>query len=775
MSTENEANASPSYDNGVDNGEGNTQREPFSFDSIVTGDSCHAASQSQPALFQNTTNEESQTSVPATAAAAMPVATAAPVPTAVTNKGSRKAVPRSKQHLLAGTDFFLKEGLHPTSLDDSIVLQGHVLECPNKCTNAGRHRIDWQKNTVLPPSVKPEMLREWYPSTKDFREKLDKSMKKWMDEATEEQKSRVSRKRKTLGSETTPRLVIPQTPPSRREHLEARAAMRTEASTATSSLSSRSGSFTHGHNLLDRRPPRAPSPSSCADAAISNDDCSFAAASMRSTLGLDSDSDDVSQLDEQDDLHEHQSDSEEEEDDDCRPHVEAPDLSERARGCLGDHPKASAWKFELVTETNQAQEEHRPHSGPHGLRAGVADKFNDPFECFSECGGCAPLFVARLAANSNDCCCHHMKPDLGRNRHCNDEWRDITAAEMHHFLGIVLKISLSSVDGGGCAACFAEEDKVVCADSGRRSIAVSISNSQGWAQKTMKLNRFKQVRGAFHPEDKTAGIGKDKCCQLRHVLNQLNALALSSFHMGPNMAFDEGGVACRSRFCPARQHNKDKPDKCRVDFFVLNDSKHHFIYHMDVCQGKNKHNAYIHKRAADLPATQKAVVNALFKTDLSTPDPLGYRHLASDNRCTCPELLCMLRDKCRTCGTGTCRKKRKGWDSTTHNMTKNKDNRGGHVLSCDSSNQIICGEWMDSKVVTFATSVMDTSSTTMQRRIGSQKKNFPCPAVFTHCQRTVGGVDKGDQMRLHGGGFARKAHFKSGTRRRLWQFLTACF
>ena len=29
---------------------------------------------------------------------------------------------------------------------------------------------------------------------------------------------------------------------------------------------------------------------------------------------------------------------------------------------------------------------------------------NDPFECFSECGGFAPLFVARLAANSNDCC-----------------------------------------------------------------------------------------------------------------------------------------------------------------------------------------------------------------------------------------------------------------------------------------------------------------------------------------------------------------------------------
>ena len=58
------------------------------------------------------------------------------------------------------------------------------------------------------------------------------------------------------------------------------------------------------------------------------------------------------------------------------------------------------------------QEQHHPHSGPHGLHAGVADKFNDPFECFSECGGFTPLFVARLAVNSNDYYYHHIKPDL---------------------------------------------------------------------------------------------------------------------------------------------------------------------------------------------------------------------------------------------------------------------------------------------------------------------------------------------------------------------------
>jgi len=511
----------------------------------------------------------------------------------VVTKVSRKSTARGKQHLLAAKDFHLKPEFGSAFEDEGPLLQGYVSECPNKNSNQSRCRIDWQKNTALPLPLTPEMLWEWFPSTKAFRDKLDLSIQKWLDEASEEQKARVARKRKVTSSDGAhgeQEASAPQTPLARRVHLEARAAMRTEASTATSCLSSRSAMH-QGQSLLDRRPPCAPSPRNCPDAANSDDDCSFAAASTRSTIGLDSDSDDGSQLDEEDNLYEAEDDSEEDDDDECRPHVEAPDLSEGARGYLGDYLKALQWKFEPVTDTAM-KEPYRPYSGPHGLRAGASEKFNNPFECFSECGGFTPQFMARLAANSNDYCYHHIKPDIGRNRYCNEEWKDVTTVEMFHFLGTSLKTSLSTVDGGGHAAYFAEEDKVIYADSGRRPIAISIANSKGWAQDIMKFNRFKQMRGAFHPEDKTAGIGKDKCYQLRHILNQLNAAALSSFHMGPNMAFDEGGGACRSRFCPVRQCNKDKPDKCRVDFFMLCDSKCYFIYHMDVHQGKNKHNSH---------------------------------------------------------------------------------------------------------------------------------------------------------------------------------------
>jgi len=237
-------------------------------------------------------------------------------------------------------------------------------------------------------------------------------------------------------------------------------------------------------------------------------------------------------------------------------------------------------------------------------------------------------------------------------------------------------MSLASIDGGGHSACFAAEDKLLFADTGRQPKTTTVANSKGWAQSIMPLKRFKQIRGAFHPEDKLASLGKDKCYQLRHCLNQLNAAALASFHIGADMSFDEGGSACRSRACPVRQCNKDKPDECRVDFFTLSDAKHCFIYHMDVCQGKNDHNCHIDKRAADLPTTQKAVINAFYQTGLDEWDPCGYRHLSTDNRCGCPELCAANKDFFRIFATAASRTKRKGWNKDLLDLVKKDTERG---------------------------------------------------------------------------------------------------
>ena len=77
---------------------------------------------------------------------------------------------------------------------------------------------------------------------------------------------------------------------------------------------------------------------------------------------------------------------------------------------------------------------------------------------------------------------------------------------------------------------------------------------------------------------------------------------------------------------PVRQYNKDRPNKFRVDFFVLANNKEgeYFIVHIDVYQGMNAANIGIPDEIKDLPTTKKAVVNAIIQS-LVGKDPDGMR------------------------------------------------------------------------------------------------------------------------------------------------------
>jgi hypothetical protein len=132
---------------------------------------------------------------------------------------------------------------------------------------------------------------------------------------------------------------------------------------------------------------------------------------------------------------------------------------------------------------------------------------------------------------------------------------------MRTFFGIILRISMQEIDAGGYAAYFQPDDRVVRTGYGPDAETKTLPDTQGWARRYMSLIRFKQIRGAFHPMDKVAGRGGDKCYQLRSALNRLNAASKITFIPSGNLAFDEGGVSCRSRLCPVRQYNKDKPGK----------------------------------------------------------------------------------------------------------------------------------------------------------------------------------------------------------------------
>ena len=72
------------------------------------------------------------------------------------------------------------------------------------------------------------------------------------------------------------------------------------------------------------------------------------------------------------------------------------------------------------------------------------------------------------------------------------------------------------------------------------------------------------------------------------------------------------------------------------------DAKYYFIYHLDlVYQGKNRNNIDVHDDAKTLPTTQKAVANAILKSEIAN-DPYGSRHLFMDNRYSAPQLLALM-------------------------------------------------------------------------------------------------------------------------------------
>jgi hypothetical protein len=218
---------------------------------------------------------------------------------------------------------------------------------------------------------------------------------------------------------------------------------------------------------------------------------------------------------------------------------------------------------------------------------------------------------------------------------------------MHRFLGILLKISLQPTDAGGYPAYFHENNISIDIDV---SESIQIQGSKGFMSFVdpgcrMSLNRFKQIRGAFHPEDKESANGtEDKCYQLRMAINELNSASRSNFVPEANLSFDEGGIACRSRYCPVRQYNKDKPDKFRVDFFILASSTNYVIHHIDVYQGKNASNVWIDERCYNLPTTMKALMNAVIQANIGdgSNDDNGYRCISLDNRYQCPQLAFLL-------------------------------------------------------------------------------------------------------------------------------------
>jgi hypothetical protein len=58
--------------------------------------------------------------------------------------------------------------------------------------------------------------------------------------------------------------------------------------------------------------------------------------------------------------------------------------------------------------------------------------------------------------------------------------------------------------------------------------------------------------------------------------------------------------------------------------------------------------------------------------------------------------------------TETCCANRKGWDKKEMNLTKKDDNHRAYKFMVDTDNNVLCCQWVDSKVVNCVSSIMTT-------------------------------------------------------------------
>ena len=214
-------------------------------------------------------------------------------------------------------------------------------------------------------------------------------------------------------------------------------------------------------------------------------------------------------------------------------------------------------------------------------------------------------------------------------------------------------------------------------------------------------------------------------------------MAKKIFYLGPNASFDEEGIAMRSRFCPVRQYNKDKPAKYRVDFFILADARDYFICHLDVYQGKNKVNIDIHPSVKYLPTTQKAVANSILKSGIDN-DEYGYIYLFMDNRYAAPQLFALMLTNYNIRAVRTCKANCTGFESEALQLPKNAE-RGHHKRLVDKRLGMVITRWRDSKNLQTVSIVMKSGSSNVEQRNGSKIIQVECPNDIILYQQNMGG------------------------------------
>ena len=218
---------------------------------------------------------------------------------------------------------------------------------------------------------------------------------------------------------------------------------------------------------------------------------------------------------------------------------------------------------------------------------------------------------------------------------------------------------------------------------------------------------------------------KSKCFELYQPSRQLS--------------IDERMVKSKARTC-FRQYIRNKPTKWGFKFWVLADVTGYTV-DFDIYLGKE---TQISNKGLSYDVVMKLIQPFLFQ---------GYE-LYFDNFYTSPTLLSDLL-KVEVPATGTLNTNRRGVPKEVVEIKHfvDKSPRGTGYYLRNSGNDIVYCVWRDTKTVTVASTAFPAHSTnTVARRIKdpvtglSGTKNVPYPLMLEKYNKSMGGVDKSDQL-----------------------------
>ena len=130
-----------------------------------------------------------------------------------------------------------------------------------------------------------------------------------------------------------------------------------------------------------------------------------------------------------------------------------------------------------------------------------------------------------------------------------------------------------------------------------------------------------------------------------------------------------------------------------------------------------------------------------------------------DNRYAAPQLFALMLTNYNIRAVGTCRANRVGFESEALKLPKEAI-RVTYKILLGRSLGMVTARWSDSKDLQTVSTVMKKGSSNIKRRIGSNIIEVDCPNDIILYQKNMGGVDRGDQHRTVGAGFANVSHFK---------------